>query len=228
MKHSLLIVLCGSSFAALSLASGNETATERAARVVAISTPRPEYPYEARRHHMVGRGIAILEVEPSTGNVTHAYMAQSTGYSLLDNATLSAFRHWRFQLGVVTKVRIPIAYTINGEVITTVHVNAKPMDTVLSPFLGKGTVINGPMPQYPRTVPWREKRGEGLYELRVGPNGDAIKAKILKSSGDVVFDETTVAALENWRLRRGPMIIELPLSFHLTSTKYSVGIPKHP
>jgi TonB family protein len=106
MKHSLLIVLFGSSFAALSLASKNDTAAERAARAVAISTPRPEYPYEARRQHMVGRGIAILEVEPSTGNVTHAYMAQSTGYSLLDNATLSAFRHWRFQPGIVKKARI--------------------------------------------------------------------------------------------------------------------------
>ncbi len=29
-------------------------------------------------------------------------------------------------------------------------------------------------------------------------------------------------------LRRGPMIMELALSFHLTSSKYSVGIPKHP
>ncbi len=64
--------------------------------------------------------------------------------------------------------------------------------------------------------------------MRVGPNGDAIKAKVLKSSGNAVFDETTVAALQSWRLRRGPMIIELPLSFHLSSTKYSVGIPKHP
>jgi TonB family protein len=155
-------------------------------------------------------------------------MAQSTGYALLDNNTLYAFRHWQFQPGTVTKVRTPVNYTMNGEVITTVHVEAKPMDKVLAPFLGQGTVINGPMPQYPRSILWTEKRGEGLYELRVGPNGDAIKAKVLKSSGDTVFDETTVAALQNWRLRRGPMVIELPLSFHLTSTKYSVGIPKHP
>src|ERR1039457_3565151 len=82
MKHFLLIALFGSSFATLSLASGNDSATEKATR--AISAPRPDYPYEARRQHMVGRGIAILEVEPFTGNVTHAYMAQSTGYSLLD------------------------------------------------------------------------------------------------------------------------------------------------
>src|SRR5436190_1063507 len=89
------------------------------ARVAVISAPRPEYPYEARRAHMVGRGIAVLEVEPSTGKVTHAYMAQSTGYSLLDNATLSAFRHWRFQPSPAKKVCIPIAYTMNAEVITT-------------------------------------------------------------------------------------------------------------
>jgi TonB family protein len=198
------------------------------ARAVAIAAPRPDYPYEARRQHLVGRGIVILEVDPSTGKVIHAYMAQSTGSALLDGNTLSVFRHWRFQPGTVIKVRIPINYTMQGEVITTVHVDAKPMDSVLAPFLGRGTVINGPMPQYPRTVPWKEKRGEGLYELRIGPNGDAVKVRVLQSSHDAVFDQTTVAALQNWRLRRGPIIIELPLSFHLTSTKYSVGIPKHP
>ncbi len=200
----------------------------RQARAIAIAAPRPDYPYEARRAHMVGRGIAILEVNSSSGKVTHAYMAQSTGYALLDNNTVNTFRHWRFQPDTVTMVRIPINYTMQGEVITTVHVDAKPMDKVLAPFLGKGTVLNGPMPQYPRTVPWIEKRGEGLYELRVGPNGDAVKARVLKSSRDAIFDQTTLAALQNWRLRRGPMIIELPLSFQLTSTKYSVGIPKHP
>jgi len=200
----------------------------RQARAVAIAAPRPDYPYEARRQHMVGRGIAILEVDPSTGKVTHAYMAQSTGYELLDNNTLSTFRHWRFQPDTVKMVRIPINYTMRGEVLTTVRVDAKPMDRVLAPFLGEGTVLNGPMPQYPRTVPWTEKRGEGLYELRIGPNGHAVKARVLKSSRDAVFDQITVAALQNWRLRRGPMIIELPLSFRLTSTKYSVGIPKHP
>ena len=197
-------------------------------RAVAIAAPRPEYPYEARRRRIVGRGIAVLEVDSSTGKVTHAYMAQSTGSSILDRATLQAFRQWRFQPGTVARVKTPIAYTMRGEVITTVHVDAKPMDKVLAPFLGKGTLINGPMPQYPRSVPWREKRGEGLYELRIGPNGTATGVKILKSSGDNVFDETTVTTLKNWRLRRGPMVIELPLSFHLTSTKYSVGIPKHP
>ena len=218
----LLLIPIGFTSAAAPQTSGKR------AKSVAVFAPRPDYPYEARRQGMVGRGVVILEVDVGTGKVTHAYMAESTGHALLDGSALNAFRQWRFKPGTVSKVRTPINYTMSGEVITTVHVDAKPMDKVLSPFLGEGTVINGPMPQYPRTVPWTEKRGEGLYELRVGPNGDAVKAKVLRSSGDTVFDQTTVAALQNWRLRRGPMIIELPLSFHLTSTKYSVGIPKHP
>jgi hypothetical protein len=32
--------------------------------------------------------------------------------------------------------------------------------------------------------------------------------------------------LRKWRLRRGPLILELPLSFKLTPTKYTVDIPK--
>ncbi len=229
MKKSLvrLLLLLGSA-AWVRAAPAPPSDDVAKARAVALFAPAPDYPYEARRQHIVGRGIVLLEVSPSTGQVTHAVMQESTGSAVLDDSTLTALRQWRFQPGTVKMVRIPINYTMQGEVITTVHVDAKPMDKVLAPFLGKDTVINGPMPQYPRSVPWREKRGEGLYELNVGPNGDATKVKVLKTSGDSVFDQITVAALKNWRLRRGPLTIELPLSFHLTSTNYTIGIPKHP
>lgn len=84
------------------------------ARVSAISSPRPEYPYAARKNRITGSGVCLMTVNPSTGAVTSAVMAQSTGSSVLDNAATSAFKRWRFKPNTVTKVRTPITFTMSG------------------------------------------------------------------------------------------------------------------
>lgn len=84
------------------------------AKAVAISAPRPEYPYEARRSKLTGSGVCVMTVDSSTGAVTSAEMATSTGNAILDNAATSAFRRWRFRPGTVTKVRTPITFTMTG------------------------------------------------------------------------------------------------------------------
>lgn len=84
------------------------------AKAVAVSAPRPEYPYEARRTHATGSGVCLMTVDVSSGSVTSAEMATSTGNSALDNAAVSAFRRWRFKPGTVSKVRTPITFTMTG------------------------------------------------------------------------------------------------------------------
>lgn len=84
------------------------------AKVNAVSAPRPEYPYEARRAKMTGSGVCVMTVDPSSGSVTSAEMATSTGSPILDNAATSAFRRWRFKPGTVSKVRTPITFTMTG------------------------------------------------------------------------------------------------------------------
>jgi protein TonB len=90
------------------------TSSIGAARAVAIRAPRPVYPYEARRAGITGSGVALLTVNSATGAVTSAVMSQSTGNSILDNSTTSAFSRWRFKPGTVTKVRVPITFTLTG------------------------------------------------------------------------------------------------------------------
>ncbi len=80
----------------------------------AISAPRPEYPYTARSQHITGSGVCVVTVDVSSGSVTDASMATSIGNSTLDNAALSAFKRWRFKPNTVSKVRIPITYTMSG------------------------------------------------------------------------------------------------------------------
>jgi protein TonB len=83
------------------------------AKALATYAPRPQYPYEARSRHVTGSGVCVVEVSPS-GSVTSASMAQSIGNPILDNAATSAFRQWRFKPGSVSKVKIPITFTMTG------------------------------------------------------------------------------------------------------------------
>lgn len=84
------------------------------AKVFAVSAPRPEYPYEARRARITGNGIAMIAVDPANGVVTDVMMSQSTGSPVLDNAAISGFRRWRFKPGTASQVRVPITFTMTG------------------------------------------------------------------------------------------------------------------
>ena len=83
------------------------------AKALATYAPRPQYPYEARSRHVTGSGVCVVEVAPS-GSVSSASMTQSLGNPILDNAAVSAFRQWRFKPGSVSKVKIPITFTMTG------------------------------------------------------------------------------------------------------------------
>ena len=193
---------------------------------IATKAPRPEYPYEARRTRLTGTGIVKIEVDAPTGRVTSVRMDPSTGHAILDQAAIEAFREWRFKPGMVSRVRTPITFTVSGSPVYELAVKAKSTDEVLAAFLGKGTVVRGRFPAYPTSVPWTTKQGSGVYELHVQKDGSVGQVKVLKSSGDQTFDDVTVKALRKWKLRRGPLIIELPLSFTLGPRSYSVDIPK--
>lgn len=84
------------------------------AKALAIYAPKPEYPYEARSRHQTGSGVCVVQVDPGSGSVTDASMAQSIGSPILDQSTLSAFRRWKFKPGTVSRVKIPITYTMTG------------------------------------------------------------------------------------------------------------------
>jgi TonB family protein len=84
------------------------------ARVLAVSAPRPEYPYEARRAKITGNGIAMMVVDPANGVVTDVKMVVSTGSPVLDNAAIAGFRRWRFKIGTASQVKVPITFTMTG------------------------------------------------------------------------------------------------------------------
>jgi TonB family protein len=96
--------------------AGPGTVSLSSARVTALSAPRPEYPYEAKRLRITGNGIVVMTVDPISGNVTDVILEVSTGHPMLDNAAVAGFRKWRFRPGAVFRVKAPITYTLTGAV----------------------------------------------------------------------------------------------------------------
>src|SRR6266446_5434816 len=64
--------------AAARAATATPSATPAPTRPIAISAPRPDYPYEARTRHITGAGVVAFTIDPSSGTVTDVTMAQST------------------------------------------------------------------------------------------------------------------------------------------------------
>jgi len=83
-------------------------------KLFALNAPRPAYPFEARRYHITGSGMALLEVNSGNGSVLSARIVQSTGSPILDYSALSAFRRWRFRVGSPSQVKIPFTFTMYG------------------------------------------------------------------------------------------------------------------
>jgi TonB family protein len=51
-----------------------------------------------------------MSVDTTSGRVTSAMMAQSTGSAVLDKITTGTFERWRFKPGTVSEVDVPITY----------------------------------------------------------------------------------------------------------------------
>lgn len=92
----------------------NRATSLRVAKVLAVSAPRLDYPYEARRQRITGSGVATLSIDVRSGEVIDVSLAQSTGSAVLDNATISGFRCWRFKPGTPATVQSPITYALSG------------------------------------------------------------------------------------------------------------------
>jgi periplasmic protein TonB len=84
------------------------------AKAFAVSAPRPEYPYEARRQKITGDGVVAMTVDPATGNVISVSMSKTTGSPFLDNAAVTGFKRWRFRPGSVSSVTCPVTFTLTG------------------------------------------------------------------------------------------------------------------
>ncbi|PYL05710.1 MAG: hypothetical protein DME34_10665 [Verrucomicrobia bacterium] len=114
-----LAITISSAPSRIAIAQSQDTSSKRQSvpgnsKSFAVYAARPRYPYEARAKGMAGSGVVLMKVDSRTGYVTSAQMLKSTGYKLLDEAALEAFRRWRFKPGTVSVVKSPITFTMRG------------------------------------------------------------------------------------------------------------------
>jgi TonB family protein len=79
-------------------------------RSLTITAVKPEYPFEARRDGVTGKGIVVGCVDYASGTVTSVAMDKSTGNRYLDQACLDATKRWRFKPKTLRRFRIPITF----------------------------------------------------------------------------------------------------------------------
>jgi TonB family protein len=79
----------------------------------AISHPKPEYPAEARRRHLSGKGIFQLTVSYDTGDVTSVAVLTSTGYQILDRAAVNTLGLWKFRPRTIVGMKVPITFSLS-------------------------------------------------------------------------------------------------------------------
>jgi protein TonB len=80
---------------------------------LAISHPTPEYPAEARRRHLSGKGFFQLTVSYDTGDVTSVAVLTSTGHQVLDQAAVTTLRLWKFRPRTIVGVKVPITFSLS-------------------------------------------------------------------------------------------------------------------
>ena len=59
-------------------------------------------------------GVVLLELDDATGKVVRARMAQSTGYSVLDKATISVYSKKQFKPHTRSPLQVPVRYSVRS------------------------------------------------------------------------------------------------------------------
>jgi TonB family protein len=123
MRHCLVIALFSISFGgALTGADDKPKAASQGYRTtiygknaLALAAPRPTKLPEARRLHLAGTGVFVVEVDTPSGKVTAVKVQQSTGERLLDASAIQALQRWCFKPQTVVRVKVPITFTANSD-----------------------------------------------------------------------------------------------------------------
>jgi TonB family protein len=183
--------------------------SEAEAYALAIYAPRPAYPYAARDKRLTGSGIVLVNVDSLTGTVVSAQMLKSTGYKVLDDSALQAFRQWRFKSGTVRKVRIPINFVMRGSPGYGEYLRA------VGHSLWLQNATHWSLPAYPREARDKGLTGKGVAMVKVDPRtGYVTSALMLKSTGQEILDNAALRTFRQWRFKpRTVTTLEIPVQF---------------
>jgi TonB family protein len=105
-RHTLIIAMVAFSTIHGGLCGNRSQRILQDPSKVALYTPHPEYPLEARARHFTGNGKFLLRIRVRTGLVSHIEIVQSTGHAILDQAVVHALKQWRFKPGALPPAKV--------------------------------------------------------------------------------------------------------------------------
>ena len=77
---------------------------------IVVSHPKPEYPPDARLHHLAGKGLFHIAVSYETGEVSSVAVESSTGHEILDDAAVQTLKRWKFRPHTIVGLKVPITF----------------------------------------------------------------------------------------------------------------------
>ena len=102
----------GSTQAKVSASQSSKTRPSGTARN--LTGPAPEYPAEAARQKLSGRGVYLLHFDQSTGTVIDVTIVESAGSPLLDQASITAFRKWHEDPNCAKEATLTMTFARTG------------------------------------------------------------------------------------------------------------------
>ena len=115
MKLQILtLVLCVScALSGIRAASTTEkTISATEAAKLLVYAPRPDYPATARQKELTGRAVVLVRVS-TAGSVLSATLRHSSGWPILDDATVAAAKRLRFRGGKSFAYEQTVTYSKN-------------------------------------------------------------------------------------------------------------------
>jgi TonB family protein len=91
----ILVVVCANPILATSPQSSAAIGADVQRSI--LYAPKPDYPLEARAHHLAGAEVFVMRVHVNSGRVIEVWAGRSTGHAILDQATVCALGRWRFK-----------------------------------------------------------------------------------------------------------------------------------
>jgi TonB family protein len=170
----------------------------------------PEYSRAARDQHLSGSGVALLKINPGTGDVKAVTITQSTGHEILDKAALYAYRRWRFMPHTISSAEVPIIFKNFG---------------ALDPTLlrrSNGPAIYTPPPDYPEETIPRNLSVSGIVLLQIDQRtGTVTSARMERSTGHKELDDAILYAYRQWLFRPGTVSkMRIPVKYVTERLKY--------
>lgn len=182
---------------------------------------KPSFPASALERNSEGV-VKLRVVVTKEGTVDNAVVVKSSRDRDLDEAAQRGVLTWRMKRGAIK----PSDLTQGREVIIDFReeaaVAARYPDRVVAAFAhtqGADKWRSAPFPSYPMEARLRHEEGAVRIQVKIGANGNVVRADVVQSSGHKVLDDAAIRAVQRWKAhpQYAGQTLSFPVLFEIRS-----------